>query len=266
MSISYCSLASGSSGNCHFIGTENAKILIDAGLSAKYISTSLEKIGENISAVKGIFVTHEHGDHVKGIPVIMRKYGIPLYVNRETLDKFEAKLTKIDLDLIHVIENDQVIEIGDLEIHPFDSYHDVVRPFGYNVFYKNKKVSVLTDVGLIDEPMLKRLEDSDFLVLESNHDVNMVNFGPYPYPLKQRILGNEGHLSNERAGEVIAHLHKSGRLKNVVLAHLSKDNNFPELAFLTVKNILEDNEIIIGEDINVDLTYRDRIGKYYRIV
>jgi phosphoribosyl 1,2-cyclic phosphodiesterase len=261
--MKYCSLVSGSSGNSHYIATDSTKILIDVGVNNKQITIALDQIGVNPLNIDAIFLTHEHSDHIMGLKVFMKKNKTKLYISQKTYELLKDKIPE-DGD-IYFINEGETITINDMEIQPFKINHDAIEPFGYNIHSRGKRLSIMTDIGRVDDYILESLSGSEFLVLESNHDVNMLNFGPYPYPLKRRILSEKGHLSNEDAAICISNLYKRGKLKSVILAHLSKENNFPELAFLTVKERLEKEGIFVGRDIHIDLATRDKISSVYLI-
>jgi phosphoribosyl 1,2-cyclic phosphodiesterase len=265
MGLKYCSLASGSSGNSQLIAFKDTKVLLDAGLSGKYIKNSLESISESPEDIKAVLVTHEHSDHIKGVGVLMRRYDLDLYVNEKTFEAMKTKIGKINLEKVHIIKKGEEFYIGDLRVKSFEISHDAADPVAYSFFGDDSKVTVATDLGEINERIICELEGSDLLVLESNHDVEMLKSGPYPYYLKRRVLSEHGHLSNDIAGSIVAELFKRGGVGNVLLAHLSKENNFPELAYETVKCIVEENGIFVGTDVNLDMTYRDKVSRYYSI-
>lgn len=265
MGLKYCSLASGSSGNSQLIAFKNTKVLLDAGLSGKYIKNSLESISEKPEDIEAVLVTHEHSDHIKGVGILMRRYGLDLYVNEKTFEAMKEKLGKIDIEKVHIIKKGEEFHIGELRIKSFEISHDAADPVAYSFFGENSKITVATDLGEINDDIINELEGSDLLVLESNHDVEMLKTGAYPYYLKRRVLSEYGHLSNDVAGGIVAELFKRGGVGNVLLAHLSKENNFPELAYETVKCIVEENGISVGKDMNLDMTYRDKVSKYYSI-
>jgi len=266
MALTFCSLASGSSGNCQYIASENTGLLLDAGLSGKYITQALEHINADIDKIKGILVTHEHSDHVKAVGIMMRKYGLKVYATEKTWEAMEPKMGKVNLDNVEIIKKDVKFSIGDIEIDPFPVSHDAADTVGYAFEHVDGKVSVVTDLGYVPIELLTRVMDCDLLMMESNHNVQMLESGKYPYFLKRRILSDKGHISNETAAENIVRAIQSGnRISHVLLGHLSKENNLPELAYETVKGIIEENDIKIGEDISLDLTYRDRVGKIYRM-
>ena len=262
MGISYCSLASGSSGNCHLVSSNGKKILVDAGLSGKRIQGRLEDVDFDPKKISGIFVTHEHHDHICGVGVLSRRFNLPIYANAKTWQAMEEKIGNIKAENIKVFDTRKPVFLGDLKITPYPISHDAVEPVGYTFQEGNTKISITTDLGCIEEGIINEVKDSDLVVLESNHDVNMLKAGNYPYYLKQRILSNRGHLSNEAAGNVIVELVKNN-VKNVLLAHLSKENNFPELAIITVKKILDSKNISMGKDINIDLAHRDKVSNLY---
>ncbi len=231
-----CSIASGSSGNCIYVGTESGHILIDAGISGKRIEEGLNGIGLKTAEMQGILVTHEHIDHVAGLGVLARRYGIPLYATKGTFDavKRMSSVGKIDESLFHVIEPEKEFAIGDMSIEPIAISHDAADPVAYKIMQGRKTAAVMTDLGFYDSRIVEKLQYIDALLLEANHDVRMLEMGPYPYPLKQRILGDRGHLSNENCGRLLGEiLHDN--FKAVVLGHLSKENNYPQLAYETVR-------------------------------
>ena len=247
----FCSLFSGSSGNSSFIQTDTTKILIDCGESAKKIVNSLLGIGINIENINAILITHEHIDHVKSLGTLSKKYNIPIYTNIETLNAIPVQRNKIIDDNINIFDFSNDFFIGDLKIHPFPIPHDAANPCGFNIYHNNKKISIATDIGHITPEIITNLERSTFLLLESNYDPNILKCSQYPYHLKERISGPYGHLSNTVAGQTISHLLNTG-LKTVMLGHLSKENNFPELAYKTVmEEIIYNNNPINSINLSV---------------
>lgn len=257
------SIASGSSGNCIYIGSERAHILVDAGISGKRIEQGLNEIGLKSSELDGIVVTHEHSDHVKGLGILARRHGIPIYGTRETLDEISGMeaLGEISGDLLHPILPDVTFMVKDLEFCPFSIEHDAANPVAYRVKCKDKQVAVATDMGHYDSYIIEHLQGLDALLLESNHDVNMLQTGPYPYYVKRRILSNRGHLSNENAGRLLNHL-LHDRLKYILLGHLSKKSNYEALAYETVRL-----EIDMGEhpyqasDFQIEVAKREQLSR-----
>ena len=238
--LEFCSLYSGSSGNSLLVKTENTNILIDAGVSSKKIETALNSIDIDPSSLDGILITHEHTDHVQGLGTFAKKYDLPVFVNQKTLDAMPKQKEKISEKNINLIKIEEKFEIKDLKIKPFAIPHDAVNPCGFNIFKDNRKISIATDIGHMSNGIIKNLEDSLFILLEANYDPEVLMCSKYPYQLKTRIAGPTGHLSNEMTGKTISYLLKSG-LKQAMLGHLSKESNFPELAYKTVIDELMPN-------------------------
>lgn len=239
-----CSIASGSSGNCICVGTEASHLLVDAGISGKRIETGLNSVGLKTSEMEAILVTHEHIDHIAGLGVLARRYGLPIYGTQGTLDAVLSvkSVGRIDEALLHPILPGQEFEIGDMTVHPISISHDAADPVAYLMRTDSQKIGVITDLGTYDDALVDKLQDLDILLLEANHDVRMLQTGSYPYPLKQRILGDQGHLSNVLSGQLLGRL-LHDRFKAVVLGHLSKENNYAELAYETVRL-----EVSMGEN------------------
>jgi len=261
----FCSLYSGSSGNSMFIASDKAKILIDAGLPGKKIEMALQEIKQEPKDLNGIFITHEHSDHVKGIGVLSRKYDIPIYANADTWSAMENSIGKIKEHNIKVIDKRSVTEIYDMNIKAFNIPHDAAAPVGYTVSSGGKSISVATDFGTFTREIYNNIKDSEVILLESNHDVNMLKFGPYPYPLKRRILSEIGHLSNDDCGNAIVELSKFSANKKIILGHLSNTNNQPDLAYQTVLNVLNENGIRQKEDIMLTMANRHNPSSYIEI-
>ncbi|WP_352420479.1 MBL fold metallo-hydrolase [Proteiniborus sp.] len=258
----FCSLASGSSGNCQYIETDKVKLLVDAGLSGKKIQESLISIEVDPSTINGILVTHEHKDHIHGIGILSRRFNIPIYANEKTWISMESQIGEVKEENKITFNTDKTFEINDLNIHPFMISHDAIEPVGYSFYYKDIKISLVTDTGCVSEEVKENIKNSHLLLIESNHDVEMLKVGKYPWYLKRRILGEHGHLSNDDAGKLLAEV-LCGKNECILLGHLSKENNFPELAYQTVANILTEKGINVTKDISLDLTYRDRPSKVY---
>ena len=240
--FNFCSLYSGSSGNCLLVETSNTKILIDVGESSKKISSALSSLNIEPNNIDAILITHEHNDHVKGLGTFAKKYNVPVYANTKTWDAMPNQAIKIDEKNIKTFTIEENFEIKDLKIHPFKIPHDAANPCGFNITYNNQKISIATDIGHMTSNIAHKLEDSNFILLESNYDPNILKYSAYPYLLKQRIAGPNGHLANSDAGKTISYLMHSG-LKEVMLGHLSLENNFPELAYRTVVNELIENNM-----------------------
>ena len=231
-----CSIASGSSGNCIYVGSEATHLLVDVGISGKRTESGLQELGLSANEIDGILVTHEHADHISGLGIIARKYGIPIYATAGTIRAIRetGSLGILEEELFHEVQEDRKFTIKDLTVNPMHISHDAAQPVGYRISYGNKKVAVCTDLGAYNDYTVECLKGMDALLLEANHDVNMLQVGPYPYYLKQRILGDRGHLSNENSGRLLCRILHDG-LKTVFLGHLSKENNLPELAFESVR-------------------------------
>ncbi|WP_434311430.1 MBL fold metallo-hydrolase [Hominifimenecus sp. rT4P-3] len=237
------SLASGSSGNCIYIGSENHHILIDTGIGRKRVEEGLAALELSPADLEGVLVTHEHSDHVSGLGVLARKYEIPIYGTAGTLERIQQikSLGAFPGDLFHSICAGETFCLGDLEIQSFSVDHDAADPVAYRVNCGGKSVAVVTDLGEYHPATVAFMADLDALLLEANHDVRMLQVGPYPYYLKQRVMGKQGHLSNETAGRLLAEVWQP-RLRYVLLGHLSKENNYAELAYETVRM-----ELLMGE-------------------
>lgn len=263
--LKYCSVGSGSSGNCHYIGYKNTNILIDAGLSGKRITTGLKDIGVDADKLKGIFITHEHIDHIKGAGILSRKFDIPVFANIKTWCSMKDKLGDIKDKNMKVFENDKTYSLGDVIVRPFSIEHDASDPVGYNFYTENdEKMSIATDIGCITENIKKHLYKSKLVVLESNYDPNMLMMGSYTYALKKRVMSNTGHLSNEDAANFCVELINKGT-ESILLAHLSKENNFPELAYETSKGVLASNDIVVGQDVKLDVLSRNDVSNVYKM-
>lgn len=240
MGLKICSLSSGSNGNCVFVSDGKTKILVDAGIAGKRISEGLCEIGERIEEISAIFVTHEHSDHIKSIGVLARKYGISIYGTKGTLTEClygKNRIGEVQFTLLNHVKPEESVYVGDIKVTPFRISHDACDPCAYTFEKDGHKVGFATDLGFFDDNIINHLSNSELLYLESNHDINMLEVGPYPYPLKQRIKSELGHLSNDDCARLLVKLCNDydKKVKHVILAHLSEENNFPELAFETVR-------------------------------
>jgi len=230
-----CSITSGSSGNCVFVGSEQTSLLVDAGISGKRIEFGLNEIDRTTSEMDGILVTHEHSDHIKGLGVLARRYNIPIYATKETIAAIckMNSIGKLPEGIFREIKADEDYKVGDLTVKPFAISHDAAMPVGFRLEKGDKAIAIATDMGQYSEYIIEKLSGLNALLLEANHDVNMLQVGSYPYYLKRRILGEQGHLSNENAGKLLCEvLHDN--LEVVLLGHLSQENNYEALAFETV--------------------------------
>lgn len=233
----FCSLYSSSDGNCTYIGCSQGGILVDVGISAKRTELALNNIGVDPRSLAAIFVTHEHNDHVKGIRVFAERYGIKVFSSEGTLlgmEDINAVTAKTKTDIIPDIG----IEAGGMFVRAFRTPHDSRESTGYSIVTPDgKRIAVATDIGTVTDTVMDAVYGSDLILLESNHDIGMLQNGPYPYFLKQRILSNHGHLSNEKCAETAVKLMESGTTR-FVLGHLSKENNIPSLAFETTRSAM----------------------------
>ena len=231
-----CSIASGSSGNCVYVGSDTTHLLIDVGISGKRTEAGLKELGLKMSDIDGIFITHEHADHISGLGVLSRKYGVPIYATQGTIEGIRntASVGEIDVGLFQIIKPDEKCIVKDLSLYPMHTSHDAADPVAYRISHGSQKIGIITDLGCYTDYTVECLKDLDVLYLEANHDVHMLQVGPYPYYLKQRILGERGHLSNESAGKLLSRL-LHDKLQAIVLGHLSKENNLPELAYESVR-------------------------------
>ncbi|MDO4339478.1 MAG: MBL fold metallo-hydrolase [Eubacteriales bacterium] len=259
----FCSIASGSSGNCIYVGSDNTHVLVDVGISGKRIEAGLNSIDLTGRDIDGILITHEHSDHIKCLGVMARKYRIPVYATGGTVDAMlrSGTLGKLPEGIFREIREDEPFSIKDLNIHAFTIPHDAAQPVGYRVECKNQAVGIATDLGKFNEYIIDNLQNLDALLLEANHDIRMLQVGKYPYYLKQRILGDRGHLSNENAGRLLCRL-LHDNLKAIFLGHLSKENNYEELAYETVCS-----EVTLGDnpyksrDFKIQVAKRDCISE-----
>lgn len=229
-------LSSSSSGNCSFIQLGKNKYLIDAGLSGKKCTEKLNNIGERIEDIKGIFVTHEHTDHILGLGVLSRKYNIPIYLHEITYNVIKDKIGKIDKKNLKFLHEKSII-IEDSIINNFEVMHDAQICLGFSFMREEKKLSYVSDMGHVTNIIKENIKKSDVLVVESNYDYNMLMNGSYSWDLKNRVKGRHGHLSNSEASKLVAEV-MCDKLKKIYLMHISKDNNTPELAYNSMIEIL----------------------------
>lgn len=262
-----CSIASGSSGNCIYVGSDSTHLLVDTGISKKRIEESLAELDVKGEELNGILITHEHSDHIQGLGVFCRKYEVPIYATRGTIAGICAckTLGKMPEGLFREITTDEMFDIGDLTVKPFAISHDANEPTGFRIENEKKAVAVATDLGIYDDYIVENLKGLDAVVLEANHDIHMLEVGPYPYPLKRRVLGDHGHLSNELSGRLLCNI-LHDKMKYILLGHLSRENNFPELAYETVKlEVTIGNTPFDGNEIPLMVADRDKMSKILSI-
>lgn len=260
-------IASGSSGNVSLVATDRTSILVDCGISMKKIEEGLRYADMSGKDIDAVVITHEHSDHIKGLGVISRKYNVPIYTTAGTIKGINecSSVGKIDKELYNVIESDISFQIGDISVTPRSIWHDAYEPVCFSFTDGKSKVSVATDLGNYNDYLIQCLSDSDALLIEANHDVRMLEVGPYPYELKRRILSERGHLSNEASGRFIRAL-LNDHIKTIILGHLSKDNNFPDLAYETVKTELLGNPFTDDmRDFKLHTAFRDHNDEIYEV-
>ena len=264
MALTFCSFSSGSSGNCYLVKSGQTAILIDAGISGRKVAESLGKAAVGAEEVKAVLITHEHSDHIRSLKAINRK--LPharTYANSGT---WESICALVPESRRVVFKTGEEFSVGDVKIKAFPLLHDAAEPVGFSFTLGESRISILTDTGCLSEEIFDEIKEADLLILEANHDVEMLKVGRYPWFLKQRILGDRGHLSNVAAAELICRL-ISGRKKNrhVLLAHLSRENNFPEMAYQTVKNLLEEKNYYIDTNVCINIIARDEMSALYTV-
>lgn len=263
MKLCIAPLFSGSGGNSTLVFSEKTRVLIDAGLTGKRIVTALDESGIHPGSIDAIIITHEHIDHIKGVGVLSRKYDIPVYANSETWAEMYAKIGDVAERNIRIIDESDFY-INDLCIEPFSISHDAAKPFGYSVYASDAKVTVMTDTGRVSKATLARADGAKIVLLESNHDVNMLKNGSYPRALKDRILSGKGHLSNVDAAAAAAEMVKNG-VRGILLGHLSRENNTEQKAFLTVTDELNKKGICVGRDVALKVTNKDNVTGIFEV-
>ena len=259
MMIKVCVLGSGSKGNCTLIRSDQTALLVDAGLSYRQISLRLEQIGLRVADIDGIIIGHEHGDHVRGLDVIARRWGGPVFMNRATSEAVAGRAT--GPWQVKIFTNGRFFSIGDLVVYPFSVFHDALDPVGFSISRGDLKVMVATDLGTPTRLVQEELKSARVAVLEANHDRALLLNGSRPWALKQRIKSGQGHLSNEAAGDLLAGF-AGEQLIDVFLAHLSHECNRAELALEVIRKKLRG---VRKDLIKVRLTYPDRISEVVEV-
>lgn len=261
--LKFCSLYSGSSGNSFLVQSENINILVDAGVSGKKIVDALASLNVGIENISAILVTHEHTDHTQSIATLSKKYNIPVYANKKTWEAMPDKKEKMQKENISYFNNNKPFTLKDITIFPFDIPHDAADPCGFSISDKSSQISIATDIGHMTNSILDNMKNSKFILLESNYEPDVLKCSSYPYKLKERIFSPMGHLSNIDAGKTISYLSKFGE-KNIMLGHLSRENNFPELAYNSVLEEMKNNNCIMK---NITLEVADRFtpSKFYEV-
>lgn len=260
----FAPLFSGSSGNSIYIGCGNTHILTDAGMSGSRITAELAKIGVTPDMLSGIIATHEHTDHIKGVGILSRKYDLPIYATEGTWQGMDKLIGAVSAKNRRVLTPEQDFYIGDLNVTPFATPHDANEPIGLSFTCGCARFSIATDIGCVRAGWLNHVLGSAAVLLESNYDPDMLKAGSYPYDLKRRILSNRGHLCNEDAGKCAAELVRAGA-KHIILGHLSRENNFPELALRCCLDALRAQGVDPQTDVRVDVASRDGITGIFGI-
>lgn len=266
--LKFICLGSGSSGNCYYLSTETTAILIDVGLGLRTLKRHFQTFGLSFSRVNAILITHDHADHIKSVGKLAAEYAIPVYSTSEVHEGIARNYCvspQLSSESKFFLQKDQVLEIGDMMITPFAVPHDSNDCVGYRVEHGGVRFCLITDIGHVTERVKEEVEKANYLVLESNHDSEMLMAGPYPAHLKGRISGPEGHLSNREAAELLANS-SSPVLRHVWLCHLSEENNHPVLARKTVDAVLRSYGIIPGVDFIVDVLRRKVPSECYELV
>lgn len=242
MTLRFSVLASGSTGNAFFIQANDTKLLVDAGLSGKQMDKLFEQIKIDPSELDGMLITHEHSDHIKGAGIFARKYDLPIYANEKTWQAMEKNLGKLMIDQKFHFAANSVQTLGDIDVESFSVSHDAADPMFFSFRHNDKHVALVTDLGYVSDRIKQTIKGADAYIFEANHDVSMLQMCRYPWSVKQRILGDSGHVSNEDCGLALSEI-IDNNTKRVYLAHLSKDNNMKDLARMSVDQVLQERGI-----------------------
>jgi phosphoribosyl 1,2-cyclic phosphodiesterase len=250
MSLHFSVLASGSTGNAIYVEADGQSFIVDAGLSGKQMEALIKQIDRSLGNLSGILVTHEHSDHIKGVGIVARKYGLPIYANEKTWQAMNGLIGEVPLDQKFTFDMETVKSFGSLDIESFGVSHDAAEPMFYIFHHEGKKLALITDTGYVSDRMKGIIKNADAFVFESNHDVQMLRMGRYPWNIKRRILGDFGHVSNEDAALAMSEV-AGDNTKSIYLAHLSQDNNIKDLARMSVSQTLESRGILVGEQFSL---------------
>ncbi len=256
--LKFISFGSGSSGNCYYLATATDGLIIDSGLGIRTLKKHFKDYGVALNSVHNILITHDHADHIKSVGYMSYEFDIPVYTTKKVHDGIKRNYCvpkKIPSDYVKLIEKGETYQIGEFKVTPFEVPHDSADNVGYRIECEGIVFCIITDAGSITDDIKKKISEANYLVLEANHDEEMVENGPYPAYLKKRILSSSGHLSNKSCGQAIAE-NMSESLRYVWLCHLSEENNHPELARKTVESILRSYGIVIGKDLQLEVLKR----------
>ncbi len=240
MTLKICVLGSGSEGNSALVYSETTAVLIDAGFSCRKIVEKLEGVGFDAANLDALLITHEHGDHMRGAGILSKKYSLPVYLTEGTLSGSRGALHK-DVSR-EVIRSEQTFAVGDIEIDPFTIPHDVAEPVAFLLSHGGRRALVLTDIGKVTVRAVEKIRKAHLAVVESNHDTELLKIGPYPWPLKERIRGGLGHLSNDDCADLLKNAGSNG-LETVIFGHLSRTNNNPDLVRITADNLFAEWDV-----------------------
>lgn len=249
--MEFAALASGSTGNCYLIQADGTSVLVDAGISLRRITTALKELGLEMCDISAVLITHEHRDHIGALPMLSKYCHIPVFATDGTADAITETCPQVGSDL-HRIKTGEELHFGTMTVRAFRTSHDAAESVGYQFTHEGRRLVIMTDTGVVTPQACRAARGCEAAVLESNHDVNMLRYGPYTYTLKQRIFSQQGHLSNDDCGAFAAWLAGEGT-KRFVLAHLSRENNSPRTALETVGTALRQAGITPGTDVSLDV-------------
>jgi len=256
--LKFISFGSGSSGNCYYLATDSDALLIDIGVGLRGLKKDCRNYGVSLSEVHHVLVTHDHADHIKSVGSFSFDYQVPVYATREVhegINRNYCVTKKLAPELMKFVEKDHTIQLGDFSVTPFEVPHDSSDNVGYFIEAAGTNICIITDAGEVTENMKQYIQRARYLIIEANHDIEMVQGGPYPQFLKERILSGTGHLNNHACGTAVAE-NMTEQLQSVWLCHLSEENNHPELARKTVESVLRSYGIIAGVDLKLEVLKR----------
>lgn len=256
-----CSFSSGSKGNCTYIESDGAKILLDVGVTVKHVLECFVQLDVAPQDVDAIIITHEHSDHIKGVEAFSKKFDTPIFCHEKLFSVLSSQMPSCEKNIRTFKSN---FSIGGLEVCPFELSHDSISCFGYRMFDETGSASFVTDTGYLPDYATKVIESSSLVFLEANYDPDMLFACSYPTFLKKRIMSNRGHLSNLDSAKIIEWLSKTGT-KVVVLSHISENSNTPYLAYNTIKNYLESHNVVVGQNIKIGINYQNKLNSIYKL-
>jgi len=264
MGLEFCSFSSGSSGNCYLVKSDETALLVDTGISGKKIFEGLSATDTDVSMVKVILITHEHSDHIKSLRIVTKKSPQAMVFSNIKTWPYISELVPLERQI--TFESGESFEVGDIGVKAFHISHDAAEPVGFSFSCGGRQISIMTDTGYVSDEMFGEIKNADLIALEANHDEEVLQYCRYPYQIKRRIKSDVGHLSNEAAGQCICRLAKEDdKQRHILLSHLSRENNSPEMAEITIKNILEEEGIHAGGKIRLDVITRDRISPIFEV-